>query len=86
MFLAGQIGLDPASMKLVSGALSQARLSLQHIHTVLKASKSSLATGIIGTCYYTTEEGGQCARQAQALSSGVKVMTTLGHESGRGQV
>ncbi len=84
MFLAGQIGLDPASMKLVSGALSQARLSLQHIHTVLKANKSSLAAGIIGTCYYTTEEGGQCARQA--LSSGVKVMTTLGHESGRGQV
>ncbi len=52
VFLAGQIGLDPASMKLVSGALSQARLSLQHIHTVLKANKSSLAAGIIGTCYY----------------------------------
>ncbi len=83
MFLAGQIGLDPASMKLVSGALSQARLSLQHIHTVLKANVFS-GTGIIGTCYYTTEEGGQCARQA--LSSGVKIMTTLGHESGRGQV
>ena len=60
---AGQIGLDPAHMKLVP-ILEQASLSLAHVQSVLKACHASLTSALCGVCYYTTEEAGWSARTA----------------------
>jgi len=64
VFLAGQIGLDPASMQLVPGPLPQAKLSLRHTRRVLLANKSSLSSALCGTCYYTTADNCESARQS----------------------
>ena len=61
MFTAGQIGLDPATMSLVSPSL-QPSLALNHITTVLDASHTHLTSALCGICYYTTEEAGWIAR------------------------
>ena len=61
VLLAGQIGLDPVYMTLVS-PLDQASLSLHHVKSVLRACQASLSSVLFGVCYYTTEQAGWTAR------------------------
>ena len=64
--VSGQIGLNPTSMMLVSGALSQAITALEHVQSVLKACHTSFSAALYGMCYYSTDEGGSSAKQALA--------------------
>ena len=63
MLSAGQIGLEPAGMSMVS-TLQQASLSLAHVESVLRACHASLSSALCGVCYYTTGEACCTARRA----------------------
>jgi 2-iminobutanoate/2-iminopropanoate deaminase len=55
VFVAGQIGIDPATGKLISGDISeQARQAIENTATILKASGSSLEN-VVSTTLYLTE-------------------------------
>ncbi|XP_037086605.1 diphthine--ammonia ligase-like [Pollicipes pollicipes] len=55
LHVAGMIGLDPASMRLVRGGANQARLALRHVRRVIEASVAGADDGWVAqtTCYVT---------------------------------
>ena len=63
VFVAGQIGLDPASMKMVQDArgsvhetaMMQLELSLAHVSACLKALKSDVSCALVYTVYISAE-------------------------------
>ena len=54
-YVAGQIGMAPACLDLVSGLAAQCRLSLRHVTRVLAALSpaSGLRQVVLGVCYVT---------------------------------
>lgn len=59
IFVAGQIGLCPATMKLIEyGIVAEARLSLRHVQRILSAMKSTVSLENVNLCicYVTNED------------------------------
>ncbi|XP_018322343.1 diphthine--ammonia ligase [Agrilus planipennis] len=64
-YVAGQIGLVPGSMQLVKGGLkAQCKLSLRHVHRILRAVDASLTLRDVvqGVCYVTDLKHVETAR------------------------
>ncbi|XP_043190210.1 diphthine--ammonia ligase-like isoform X1 [Amphibalanus amphitrite] len=56
LYVAGMIGLDPASMRLVRGGEQQARLALRHVERVIQASSNDADTDtVVQTVCYVTD-------------------------------
>lgn len=53
VFCSGQLGLDPATGKLVEGAVEQARQALSNLERVLRGAGSSLHRALKVTVYLT---------------------------------
>ncbi|XP_048580154.1 diphthine--ammonia ligase isoform X2 [Nematostella vectensis] len=75
MFVSGNIGLWPASMKLVDGGVStQAALSLRHVDRIVSAfsAHGNLRNTLSGVCYLTCAQHIPVARKAWSLATRAK--------------
>ena len=72
IFVAGQIGLDPATGKLISSDIAeQARQAIENTAVILKAAGSSLANVVSTTLYLTEFDQAKAQVHAGAVMSGM---------------
>lgn len=75
-FVAGQIGMVPANLALISGGIhSQARLSLLHVNSVLAAMSSGCSIDDITTCVCYVTHPDYISIAQEELARIAKVLT-----------